>query len=281
MKRGIVVSGGGSWGAFTAGRLQENKYKYDVVIGCSTGALMTPFIALGMYDELAAAYSSVITEDVFDRNPFHKNGNIKIANAVWSLLSGKRSMGSHLALRQTIQNFFTKDMYTKIRQSEIDVIVTVCNITKTNNNTEYKSIRDWSYLDFCDWIWASCAIPAVTTIVEKGGFEYIDGGTLEGAPVTCAVNLGCDVIDVYLHSAEKNVDKKKINNLVHLLSRVIILMRSEMREDDLRTRFNDNIKINKLFLPADFKTSAMVFDQEIMRQWTLLGREWQKKINNQ
>ena len=49
--RALVISGGGSKGAFGGGvaqyLLQEKMYKYDILIGSSTASLLIPHQALG------------------------------------------------------------------------------------------------------------------------------------------------------------------------------------------------------------------------------------------
>ena len=66
IKRGLVISGGGAWGAFGAGTIAALNKKYDVIGGISTGALMSPLVALNEFDILKKAYTSVSDKDIFD-----------------------------------------------------------------------------------------------------------------------------------------------------------------------------------------------------------------------
>ena len=66
MKRAIVISGGGSKGAYAVGvldkfRKNENRLKFDVFVGTSTGALMAPFLALGKMDDLVTVSYTHLT----------------------------------------------------------------------------------------------------------------------------------------------------------------------------------------------------------------------------
>lgn len=75
MKKALVISGGGSKGAFAGGVAQylmkkENR-TYDLFLGTSTGSLMVSHLALGMLDELKDLYTNVNQETIFSNNPFN------------------------------------------------------------------------------------------------------------------------------------------------------------------------------------------------------------------
>ena len=54
--RALVISGGGSKGAFAGGvaqyLLEEKNHNYDLLIGTSTGSLLIPHLALGKVDKI-------------------------------------------------------------------------------------------------------------------------------------------------------------------------------------------------------------------------------------
>jgi len=72
--KSLVVSGGGSKGAFGGGvaqyLIEEEKKEYDLLIGTSTGSLLVPFIAIKKMDILKEAYTTVTQKDIFKINPF-------------------------------------------------------------------------------------------------------------------------------------------------------------------------------------------------------------------
>jgi hypothetical protein len=75
----LVLSGGGSFGAYTAGILcgwteTGNRPQFDVVTGVSTGALISIFAFLGpQYDsQLRHAYTSVSSRDIYRCKPIIK-----------------------------------------------------------------------------------------------------------------------------------------------------------------------------------------------------------------
>ncbi|MFZ1790083.1 MAG: patatin-like phospholipase family protein, partial [Saprospiraceae bacterium] len=72
--RALVISGGGSKGAFAGGiaqyLIEEEKIKYDIFVGCSTGSLLVPLLALGEISRLREAYTSVTQSDIYSISPF-------------------------------------------------------------------------------------------------------------------------------------------------------------------------------------------------------------------
>ena len=67
--KALVISGGGSKGAFAGGVAQyliENKKKeYDIFLGTSTGSLMVTHLAIGRVQELKEIYSNVDQKTIF------------------------------------------------------------------------------------------------------------------------------------------------------------------------------------------------------------------------
>lgn len=82
MKKAIVIQGGGSFGAFTVGRVIKANKDYDVAIGSSTGALIAPLALMKEYNQLQHRYTNTSNSDVYTKYPFWKNGIPKIHMAL-------------------------------------------------------------------------------------------------------------------------------------------------------------------------------------------------------
>ena len=67
--RALVISGGGSKGAYAGGvaehLIREQKKKYDILIGSSTGSLLISHLALGKIDKLHDIYTNVNQTSMF------------------------------------------------------------------------------------------------------------------------------------------------------------------------------------------------------------------------
>lgn len=72
--KALVISGGGSKGAFAGGVAQylmevENR-EYDILVGTSTGSLLIPQLALNQISKLHSIYTNVNQRSIFSLNPF-------------------------------------------------------------------------------------------------------------------------------------------------------------------------------------------------------------------
>ena len=95
--RALLISGGGSWGAFGGGTLARINADYDTIVGVSTGNLLGAFIAVKEWEILKTKYTSIKNEDVFDRYwykpmPLNKNGKINKFAVIISLLLNQKSV---------------------------------------------------------------------------------------------------------------------------------------------------------------------------------------------
>ena len=72
--RALVISGGGSKGAFAGGvaqyLIEERGKHYDMFLGTSTGSLLVSHLALNKIDKLYDIYTNVQQHDIFSVSPF-------------------------------------------------------------------------------------------------------------------------------------------------------------------------------------------------------------------
>ena len=72
--KALIISGGGSKGAFAGGiaeyLINDCCKNYNLFVGCSTGSLLLPHLALGKIDKIKQIYTSVTQETIFNINPF-------------------------------------------------------------------------------------------------------------------------------------------------------------------------------------------------------------------
>ena len=72
--RALVISGGGSKGAYAGGvaqyLIQEEGRKYDLFLGTSTGSLLVPHIAAGKIDKIHEVFTNVRQKNIFSVDPF-------------------------------------------------------------------------------------------------------------------------------------------------------------------------------------------------------------------
>ncbi len=290
--RALVISGGGSKGAFAGGVSQhlvnDLGREYDIFIGTSTGSLLVPHISIGEIDKIKNVYTNVSQDDIYNHCPFttkkDKHGNIKTSinhlNTVMMFLKKKKTFGEHKNLLKTIKNVVTEEDFYKIQHSGKHVIVTVSNLS--TNKVEYKYAKDCTYEDFCEWMWASTSFVPFMSIVEKNGFEYADGGFGNYIPIEEAINLGAKVIDVIvLAPRHHHVVKAPTRNAFDVLLRCMQFMNYQLGRHDilighLESIYNDDVKVNFIFSPRELTEHSFLFDPAQMKAWWQEGYEYAK-----
>ncbi len=292
--RGLVISGGGSKGAFAGGMAEyfmgDLGIKYDVFTGSSTGSLLIPMLASNNLEVAKKVYTSITDKDIFTLNPYKisvKRGVLRIkmnhVNILRSFLRGNKTFGSTLKLRETIQTFFTKEDFNGIIKEGKNVVVTVSNISR--NRAEYKSIHDFSYEDFCDWIWASANFLPFMSLLVKDGMEYGDGGFSNNVPIQSAIDAGATEIDVIvLNPIESLSNRMRSRNVINLLFNVFDFL----LDQSINSRFElsklnskkKKIKINIYHTPHKLTENSLVFNQKRMKKWWEQGRIHAKNLKS-
>ena len=288
MKKALVISGGGSKGAFAGGvaqyLLENEEKKYDLFLGTSTGSLMVSHLALGMVDELKDIYSNVSQRTIFNISPFktkkvagEKVVSINHFNTIRNFLRGKKTFGESKNLLRFIKKYLTKNMYDEIRQNNKEVIVTVSNLT--TNHIEYKSINDTSYDDFCEWIWGSCNYVPFMSLLEKNFCQYADGGFGSLAPIREAILRGATEIDaIILETEVTQFNKLHSKNPFSLLFDVFDFMLTHVERHNITigklAAKNKDVKLNLYYTPTVLTTNSLVFDNKLMRKWWQSGLDY-------
>lgn len=251
-KKAIILSGGGSKGAWGVGvvkALMEMGSVYDVAIGTSTGSLMAPFILAEDIAGLELGYTSVTQKSIFSKNPFKPNGNIRKFKVGTRLIDGKRTFGESQALRDRIESMVLKSHFDEIRNQNKLLGITVANLvrgvaeTKTNKDTKLDGALKYTDHEMRDWIWASSNNP-----LFMSDFIYTDPDTLEthsyaDGGVTAYANIqyvldeipNVTDIDVIFHNTkgvirpDYDINSKAISRLM----RIIDMQSAEINKNDL------------------------------------------------
>ncbi|MFT4670062.1 MAG: NTE family protein [Flavobacteriaceae bacterium] len=294
--RALVISGGGSKGAFAGGvaqyLMEDLGYKYDLFVGTSTGSLLISHLALGKVEKIRDVFTSVNQRSIFNHRPFivkktkygGKEIGINHLSVLRNFIRGSKTFGESRNLRKLIRRTFTPEEFDNLKSSEIDVIVTVSNLSL--NQVEYKSINDFSYDDFCDWIWISCNYTPFMSLVKKGGCEYADGGFGSMVPIEEALKRGAAVVDVIILETEvMYYNKLPSRNVFSLLTNMHSFMLDRVEKQNIRigkfVASKSDAIINFYYTPTVLTTNSLIFDKKLMRQWWESGFKYAKQKNSE
>lgn len=287
--KAIVISGGGSKGAFGGGMVQylvnDLGNDYQILAGTSTGSLLCSLIAVHEIDRLKESYTSVTQDDIFSVNPFKikkkadgiYDVGINPFKVAWNLFVKKRkSFGDTHSLRKKIESFFTEKDFTVCNKAGKDFIVCVTNFT--TGDKEYKHAKDCTYSDFCDWMWASASVPPFMTLVEKNGFEYVDGGLRDHLAIQAAIDAGATEIDVI--DLKLKLEISLMRNVFSVINRAFDVLLDEVASDDSiigqLEAHDKHVTINYWGIPRRITNNSLVFDKEAMLKWWEEGYEYAK-----
>ncbi len=286
--RALVISGGGSKGAFAGGvaqyLIEEKKHKYDLFLGTSTGSLLIPYLALGNIPKVYDIYTNVKQSTIFSVNPFvlRKKGDrefvsINFFNTVWQFIKHKRTFGESKNLRRAIRKNFSEAEFNLAKERVKDVVVTVSNLTKSR--TEYKSINDFEYEDFCDWIWISCNYVPFMSMVTKNECEYADGGFGCIVPIREAIKRGATEVDAIILESE-NMEHNKVlgKNPFSLMVNLFGFMLDQVEKHDViegkLAAINKEVSLNLYYTPSKLTENSLIFDKKLMTAWWQQGYQY-------
>jgi len=289
--RALVISGGGSKGAFAGGvaqyLMEAEKKKYDLFLGTSTGSLLIPHLAAGRIKKVYELYTNVNQRKIFSLNPFivkKKEGReyvtINYFNMFWQFLKKKRTFGESKNLLKHIRRNFSEENFKHLQAKVGDVVVTVSNLSK--NRVEYKSIHDFSYDDFCEWIWISCNYIPFMSLAKKNGFEYADGGLGCVVPIREAIKRGATEVDAIILEAEnmeynKVLGKNPFSLMLNLYSFVLDQVEYHDVIEGKLAALNKNVKLNIFYTPTKLTENSLVFNKKLMTDWWKQGYDYAAK----
>jgi len=288
--RALVISGGGSKGAFGGGvaqyLMQELRHTYDLFLGTSTGSLLISHLALQEIDKIKSVYTSVNQDSIFSNCPFtiqKKHGVETIGINHWNVLKnfyrGKKTFGESRNLLRLIKDTLTPTEFENLKNGPKEIIVTVANLSL--DSVEYKSINDYDYEEFCEWIWISCNYAPFMSLVRKNGCEYADGGLGNMVPIEEAIKRGATEVDVIILQTEvSHLNRLPSKNPFSLLTTIFEYMLDRIEHQNIRigkyVAGNNDAIINFYYTPTVLTTNSLIFDKEKMTAWWESGFNFAK-----
>lgn len=246
MSRALVISGGGSKGAFAVGILKKlfNEFpglEFDIFVGTSTGSLIAPLVAMNEMELLERLYTTQTTENiVLEKRLGDRIGDVSIFDAtpLSDLLRTNYTDPKYNDLLATGKKLF---LTTTCLQSGESVVFTTDQHPAEGENYEVVSLLNGSH--FRRAVMASACQPVFMPPImvnEKipgephPQFQFVDGGVREYAGIQMAIDNGATEIFTILLAADTHVpDDIVFGSLFPILQKTIDIFTDDVGKNDL------------------------------------------------
>ncbi len=245
---GLVLSGGGAWGAYEAGVikcLDEAGIKFEVISGTSAGSLNAALTAAGKIPDMIRIWETISPNKVLKFTP--KN-----------LMHG--AIMDNTPLEKLIREEIKKEDADKIINSPTRlVIVSSCLQDKKEiTETDFKN-----YEQIVESLLSSCTIPLTFKPREyhsQGSVvQRVDGGIINNFPLDEAIqNSRCKnffSVSLFPHNLQQGADYH-YNDFLHIGMRTLEIMftNSYLREiSDVKEKINLAYKLKEIIEPGIFR----------------------------
>ncbi len=241
MKLGLCLSGGGVKGAAHIGvlkALEEEKIKIDYISGTSSGSIIATLYAIGYKPE--EIYNIFIQYCKKIKYIDTKN----IIKLIFGLIFNQKIIIEGLSEGKAIEKLMKKvcneKNITNIKEIKFPLLIpsvdlyngTVYIFSSQKNRSTYSNNIEYIYdMDISKAVRASCSYPGVFSPCKYNNTKLIDGGIRENIPWKETKINGADkVISVVF---ETNIENKKNNNIIDVISNSIDLLSYELSNYEL------------------------------------------------
>lgn len=285
-KTALVISGGGSKGAFAVGVLkaifQRNPgLNFDMLIGTSTGALIAPLATSDSIQLLEQLYTTVTTDNVIETN--NVGNRFLTADSIFGVAP----------LGKLIMQYYTDTFFQGLAAKPCNVLLaTTCLQTatavyfstkKTTAVKGYEVVQLNKADHFRRAVMASACQPVFMPAVEvipgaQPLRQYVDGGVREYAGIQLAIEQGADEIFVILLSSGHNQPvEKRYTKVPDILLRTIEIFTEDVGANDVEMPLMYNKALDYLnAVRQNMKQSGMT-DQKIEQLLAVPGNPLSNK----
>ncbi len=227
----LVLSGGGSKGAFQLGALEvlaERGVTYDCVAGVSVGALNGTLVACDRLDRLGTIWRTIERKDVYrGRWPW----------VLFNVLTGRKGLYDNTPLLELIRREVTPDA--------IDIPLEI-GVVKLESG-EYLAVRPDSPR-FEELVFASTIIPIIWPPYETGGDAFVDGGLRNITPLGDVIDHNpAQIVIITTEPRDKPPASMSPENIVDVAQRSLSILLDETFDNDIETF----LRINRLVKQAE------------------------------
>ena len=248
MKRAIVLSGGGSKGAYQIGvwkALRKLKIKYDIVTGTSIGSVNGIMMVQNEYHKASFLWKNIRFNDIFDVE-FPKNAKLLEVYKKYIKQFLKNGGMETSKIYHFINSSFDA---RKFYNSKIDYGIVTYNITDMKSETITKKENKE---DIVKYVLASSTCFPAFQITEIDETHYIDGGYYDNLPINLAIEMGADeiiAVDLGAVGIKRKPDNTKID-IKYITPKnelgSFLVFDKKLSRNAIKYGYNDTMKVYKM-----------------------------------
>lgn len=238
--RAIVLSGGGSKGAYEIGvwkALRKLNIEYDIVTGTSVGALNAALMTQKTYFKAVKLWKNIefnkIIDEKIDENNIVKSYAENIVHGGMNTTSLERTVDEALNLKKFYKSKINMGLIT-VRLNKLKPI------KLTKKEIEPSKLKDYLVAS------ASCFPAFKTKSIEDK--KYVDGGYFDNLPINLAIEMGANeiiAVDLKEVGIKRRVDNEEVK-IVTISPRnnigSFLIFEKDVSRRAIKLGYNDTLK---------------------------------------
>ena len=270
MKTGLVLSGGGSTGAYQMGvmkALQELNIKCDIVVGTSIGSINGAMYVSNSLDKAEEMWNKLNFKSVFSEDIKYESQKDELdVIKKYIKVATKGGIEPNNLKQNLIENIDLDKFYN----SDIDYGLTTVNFPslKTLKLTKKEIKRE----ELFDYIIASSTVFPVFKLKNINNKRYIDGGVRDTMPYDLAIKMGADKLIIvntsyffkYAKIPKKIVDKYDVK-IIRPKNKTgpSLMFEAKQSMKNIKYGYNDTMKLYGKLYGNKYTFKSMIDNQEL------------------
>lgn len=270
MKTGLVLSGGGSTGAYQMGvmkALQELNIKCDIVVGTSIGSINGAMYVSNSLDKAEEMWNKLNFKSVFSENIKYESQKDEFdVIKKYIKVATKGGIEPNNLKLNLIENIDLDKFYN----SDIDYGLTTVSFPslKTLKLTKKEIKRE----ELFDYIIASSTVFPVFKLKNINNKRYIDGGVRDTMPYDLAIKMGADKLIIvntsyffkYAKIPKKIVDKYDVK-IIRPKNKTgpSLMFEAKQSMKNIKYGYNDTMKLYGKLYGNKYTFKSMIDNQEL------------------
>lgn len=281
--KSLSFSGGGTKIAALAGAaitlMEDYNYKPDIIVGTSSGGILSLPIAMGLFYETKELIFSLTYNKLFDIKPINDKGKIRLWPII-RVLFGAESLGKQNNLIKTISKLITKERFEEYKTNDAYPSVYLVAVEFKTGKRKYFDVKKLNYAEYLKAVNATSAIPFFVESVKYDNGYYYDGSLRDHLGSSYIMENFNITENVSIYSRPEDYNKTDLNwypkNVVEVILRSTDIMLTEISKND---EFQEdsisekkNIKNTKIFMPHILSSNSYELNKEKLKEWFNIGK---------